>query len=198
MSKLEDVRYKMTRDTSLRKLSTAIKEKKVDEMLVPFLQRFNKKENIFTSSSCAGRIILLASDKEEHKLPKLFMGKWHRTVKLKEILDVLKKESKFPEIWLKQEPFIFHFVCKDLDNAKRVLKLKTKLGIKRGGIFTIKDGRYIIELLGTNNMSLPVKFENDIFLTNNQLENIIKKANQKLTKNYKILKEVMKTFEKEL
>ncbi|PIU22461.1 MAG: hypothetical protein COT14_00945 [Candidatus Diapherotrites archaeon CG08_land_8_20_14_0_20_30_16] len=195
---LESVRFRMTKNTSMGKLANAIDKKKVDAVLVPFLKRFNKKKNIFTSSSCAGRIMLLGADKDEHKMPGLFAGKWHRTVKLKEVYDILKKDLPYQEIWFKQESFIFHFVCKNLPTAIKVLHLKARLGIKRGGIFNIDEGRYIIELTGTSNMSLPVKFGNETLLNVGQLEKIIKKANQKLTKNYTILKKVMKEFQKEL
>ncbi len=195
---LQEIRFKMTKTTSMGKLASAINEKKADAMLIPFLKRFNKKKNIFTSSSCCGRIMLLGADEEEKKMPGLFMGKWHRTVKLKEVLDVLKKDLDFPEIWLKQESYIFHLVCKDLETAEKVLKLKASLGIRRGGIFTIDEGRYIIELIGSGNMSMPVKFGKEILFDEKQLEKIIKKANQKLTRNYSILKNIMKVFQKEL
>lgn len=195
---IKDIRFKMTKETSMSKLASAIDEKKADAMLVPFLKRFNKKKDIFTSSSCCGRIMLLGADEEENKKPKMFAAKWHRTVKTKEILTELKKDFDYPEIWFKQESYIFHFVCKDLEVAKKVLLLKNKYGIRRGGIFTIDDGRFIIELIGSNNMSVPVKFGKDVFLNDKQIDTIVKKANAKLTKNYKILKELMKVFQKEL
>jgi tRNA wybutosine-synthesizing protein 3 len=195
---IEDIRFTMTKNTSMSKLASAIDEKKADAMLVPFLKRFNKKKDIFTSSSCCGRIMLLGADEDERKLPGLFMGKWHRTVKLKEIQDVLNKDLPYPEIWFKQESYIFHLVCKDLKVAEKVLKLKAKLGIRRGGIFTIDDGRYIIELIGSGNMSLPVKFGKEQLLNKKQLSLIIKKANYKLTKNYVNLKKILKEFQKEL
>jgi len=195
---LEETRFRMTKNTSMKKLASAIDEKKADTLLVPFLKIFNKKKNIFTSSSCAGRIMLLGADEYEHKMPNMFAAKWHRNVKTNEIWNVLQKDYDYPEIWFKQESYIFHFVCKDLDVAKKVLQLKNKFGIRRGGIFTIDDGRYIIELIGSNNMSLPVKYGKKILLTKDQIDIIVKKANQKLTKNYKILKELMKIFQKEL
>ena len=198
MESIEETRFRMTKNTSINKLAKALEKNQVDPQLIRFLKRFNKKKNLFTSSSCAGRIMLLGADNEEHKMPKMFIGKWHRLVKFKEVFELLQKKTKFQEIWFKQEPFIFHIVCKNLETAKKVLQLKEKLGIKRGGIFTIEDGRYIIELTGTNNMSLPVKFGDKILLDKKQMQKIIKKANQKLTKNYAILKNIMIAFQKEL
>ncbi len=195
---LEDVRFKMSKGSTMKKMYAAIENKYVDEMLVPFLKKFNKKENYFTTSSCCGRIMLLGSDEEETKKPQMFVGKWHRTVKFNELYAILEKETKHKEIWLKQESFIFHIVAKNLDCAKKILDLKANYGIRRGGIFIVEDGRYIVELIGSNNISMPVKFDNKILLNKKQLKIIVKKANLKLTKNYKILKELFKIFMKEL
>jgi tRNA wybutosine-synthesizing protein 3 len=195
---LEDVRFKMSKASTMKKMYAAIENKYVDELLVPFLKKFNKKENYFTTSSCCGRIMLLGADEEETKQPKMFVGKWHRTVKYSEFYSALEQKTRYKEIWLKQESFIFHVVAKNLDFAKKILDLKADYGIRRGGIFIVEDGRYIIELIGSNNISVPIKFDNEILLNKKQLKILLKKANLKLTKNYKILKDLMKIFMKEL
>lgn len=195
---LENIRFKMSKNTTLKKMYLAMENKYVDEMLVPFLKRFNKKENYFTTSSCCGRIMLLGADENETKQPKMFVGKWHRKVTFNEVYSLLEKETKHKEIWLKQESFIFHIVAKNLEYAKKILDLKTKLGIRRGGIFIVEDGRYIVELIGSNNLSVPIKFDNEIILNKKQIKLIIKKANLKLEKNYRILKDILKAFMKEL
>lgn len=195
---LETIRFNMSKNTTMKKMYFAIENKSVDEMLVPFLKRFNKKENYFTTSSCCGRIMLLGADENETKQPKMFVGKWHRKVTFKEVYSLLEKKTNHKEVWLKQESFIFHIVAKNLDYAKKILDLKTKLGIRRGGIFIVEDGRYIVELIGSNNLSMPIKFDNEIILNKKQIKLIIKKANHKLEKNYKILKDILKTFMKEL
>lgn len=202
---IEETRFNMSKNTTMLKLAEALKEKKVDTQLISFLQKFNKLKNYFTSSSCAGRIILLGLDKEESKKPNLFVGKWHRKVKLPEITELLEKDLCFDEIWFKQESFIFHFVAKNEKFAKQILKIRANFGIKRGGIFQIEDGRYIIELMSTSHMSFPVKLGKEIIIEKRQLEKIVQKANTKLEKNYKVLKEFqkkileeLKMFEKEL
>ena len=110
----------------------------------------------------------------------------------------MEKETNHKEIWFKQEPYIFHIVAKNLDYAKKILDLKKNLGIRRGGIFIAEDGRYIIELIGSNNLSFPIKFEDKIILNKKQIKLILKKANYKLEKNYITLKEILNAFLKEL
>jgi len=194
---IEDDRFRMTQKHTMEKLYFAIDKKYVDEMLVPYLKKYNKLNDTYTTSSCAGRILILGLDAEEQKKPELFVGKWHRTVKLKEILECLENK-KFDELWLKQEPFIIHIVVKDLKGAEKVLNAKKEAGIKRGGIINLKDGRIIIEILGSSYMSVPVKMQNKVLFNKKQLTILVKKANQKIKRNYLQLWKFLKTLYKEM
>lgn len=195
---IADTRFDMTRENTLKKLYYAIDKNLVDEMLIPYLIKYNTKlKNTYTTSSCAGRIIILGLDSEENKKPNLFVGKWHRTVKLKEVLENLN-ETKFEELWLKQEPFIIHLVVKDIQKAAKVLDAKKEAGIKRGGIINLKDGRIIIEILGSGYMSVPVKMQNKILFNKKQLTILVKKANQKVKRNYLQLWKFLKVLYKEM
>lgn len=195
---IEDTRYDMTRDFTLKKFYKAVADGYVDEMLVPYLKKYNENlKGTYTTSSCAGRILVLGLDEEEQKKPNLFVGKWHRTVKLKEVVEKLD-ETKFDELWLKQEPFIIHIVVKDLKGAERVLNSKKIAGIKRGGIINLKEGRIIIEVLGTGYMSVPVKMRGKILFNKKQLGILIKKANAKVKRNYKQLWKFLNVLYKEM
>jgi len=184
-------RFEMCKKINLTKFGKAVDLNLVDKALISFLKKFNKKKNYYTSSSCTGRIMVLGLDEKEVKKPKLFVFKAHKKIKLKEIKEALKEE-KYKELWLKQEPYIFHITAKSLETAEKLLKLKTDIGIRRGGIFFIKENKYLIELMGSQHMSLPIKIDNNILFNNKQLGILVKKANTKLDRNYKILKEVCK------
>ncbi len=192
-----DWRYNMTREYTIKKLYDAIENHYVDEVLIPYLKKYNKLKNTYTTSSCAGRILILGLDSEEHKKPELFVGKWHRTVRHKEIFDCLEN-NKFEELWLKQEPFIIHIVVKDIDTAEKVLLAKKTAGVKRGGIINIKEGRIVIEILGSSYMSMPVKLNNKIIFNKKQLAILIKKANIKVKRNYTQLWKFLKILYKEM
>ena len=119
--------------------------------------------------------------------------KKHNKVSIKEIKNALLN-NKFEELWLKQEPFIFHFGVRDLETAKKMLKIKTDSGIRRGGIFYIKDNKYLIELVGSQYLSLPIKINENQILDDKQLAIMIAKANKKLEKNYIDLKNFCKAI----
>ena len=193
----ENERFKMTKEFTMTKLQNAIEKKVVDEVLVKYLLKYNKLKETYTTSSCAGRILVLGLDEQETKKPKLFVGKWHRVVKLKEVLEKLN-EDKFPELWLKQEPFIFHIVAKNIKIAEKILQAKKDAGIKRGGIINLKDGKIVVEILGSNYMSLPVKKDGKIMFNKRQLGFLVRIANRKVKKNYKQLWKFLRILYKEM
>ena len=45
--------------SALNKLDQAMIEKKVDSSIIPLLDIINKSDDYYTSSSCAGRIVLI-------------------------------------------------------------------------------------------------------------------------------------------
>jgi tRNA(Phe) wybutosine-synthesizing methylase Tyw3 len=105
------------------------------------------------------------------------------------------------DIWFKVEPFIFHFGTKDYEKAKEVLKFCSEFGLKKAGIITPKDGKYIIEATSTQYMALPLKTNNKILVDDDYLHLILDRGNKKLERNYEILDrfemEFLKKFKKE-
>ncbi|MBN1159860.1 MAG: hypothetical protein JXA43_01320 [Candidatus Diapherotrites archaeon] len=183
-----------------RNRATLIKEEKegkVDEILIKFLKKMNSKKDFGTSSSCAGRIMLIDIPDDGKKNKTVRPAVWHREVNIDEFWNVLENYSG-NELWFKQEPYILHIVCKDVDSAQKILKLKAKRGMKRGGIFVINKERVMIELEGTKKMEFPVKKKNKMLITKESAEFMLQKANKKLSSNYKELDEIMKMFVKEL
>ena len=157
-----------------------------------------KTKNYFTSSSCSGRIVLLDLAKEGNKKEAAFHSKWHKKVKLKELITEIKRKQNEEELWFKLDSFILHLGTNSLKNAKKILKVTRKTGIRRAGIMVAEEGKFIIELIGTQTMSFPVKIKGKILLEKEYLKKTLEKANQKLEKNYNQLKEFEKNVRKEL
>jgi len=193
-------RFSMTKAHHKETLQKAILEKKVDEMLIPFLTEVTKIPDIFTSSSCAGRIMLLSTDEMEDKAVSHFHKRYHRTITFNELKKDLEEDTKDADIWFKVEPFIFHFGVKDYNKAKDILKFCSEFGLKKAGIITPKDGKYIIEATATQYMALPLKINNQLLVDDTYLNFILDRGNKKLTYNYELLdkfeKEFLKKFRK--
>jgi len=176
----------------------AVAEKKADKLIIPLCSFINSLPEFFSSSSCAGRIMLLKTDAKESKREAAFHAKWHRKVKQPELMREIGKKTGSPELWLKQEPFILHLGTNNLANANRLLQCCRKAGIKRAGIMVAEEEKFILEIIGTQNLALPVKKKNNILAEEKYLKFVLEKANAKLERNYALLKKFEKTLKQEL
>ncbi len=190
-----DTRFKMTKIHHTKTFLEAKKNGKMDLDFIPICEYITKTNEYFTSSCCAGRISLVGLDKKESKKESAFHRKWHRTVTFNEIKDGIETYTG-DILWLKQEPLIFHLGTNNLKNAKLILDLCESIGIKRAGIKVAKEGKYIIEMLGTHNITMPVRENQKTLINDEYLKYIIKKSNEKFNKNKKTLKELEKKIKK--
>ena len=191
-------RFEMLKQHNKEELEKAVKEGKADSRMKPVCRFLNNLENYYTSSSCSGRILLLSVESIGEKQPKAFHRKWHRKVKIKEVLDALQEKTKEKEIWFKLDPFILHVGCRDLDSARKILKCMRLAGIKRGGIILAQTEKFLIELQGTHAMALPLKSHGKKLVEENYVGFLVKKANSKLSENYERLKLFERVCRKEL
>lgn len=193
----EESRFKMTKEHHKNTFLKAKKNGKVDLEFIPLCEYLIKTKYFFTSSSCAGRICLVGLDKNENKKESAFHRKWHRKVKLNEVKEGIKSFDG-SILWLKQEPLILHVGANNLENSKIILKICEKVGIKRAGIKVAKSGKFIIEILGSHSITLPVRENKKTLISDDFLKFIVKKSNEKFTKNQETLKSLFKEIKKEI
>jgi tRNA wybutosine-synthesizing protein 3 len=194
---IQKTRFSMIKKRHALTALKAIKEGKADFILKELLEFIIGTKNFFTSSSCSGRIILLGIPKNGSKKEAFFHRKWHRIVLFEEVFNALKEKTS-GEIWFKMESFILHLGTNSLKNCKKILKAMRKAGIKRGGIMVAKEGKFIVEAIGTESIALPVKSENKILIKKEFLKKIVKEANKKMVKNIERLKKFENELKKEL
>ncbi len=194
----KESRFEMIKKHNAEEFQKAVAEKKADSLMIPLCSFVNSLPEFFSSSSCAGRIMLLKTDKVESKREAAFLAKWHRNVSFSELLKELEKKVFSQELWLKQEPFILHLGTNNLENANRLLRCCRIAGIKRAGIMVAKPDKFIVEIIGTQNLSLPVKKKNKTLAEKSYLKFVLEKANAKLKRNYALLKKFEKTIKQEL
>jgi len=186
----EEVKQKL-----MRGLEEAKAKQLVDKDVIRYLDMINSVPECMTSSSCYGRILLIDVPTERKKDSK-FIERWHKQVSFETVWDVIEKCSG-ERIWFKMEPLIIHISCKDLETAKRILKVKNEAGIKRGGIFSISDERVQIELEGTQRIALPVKIKDDVIVTKEYMGIVVDDANEKMRRNDERWKRFGIAFKKE-
>lgn len=192
----EQSRFLMTKQHHKETYEEAKQMGRMDEDFIPLCDFVAKTKNYFTSSSCAGRIALIGLGEEETKQESAFYRKWHRTVKEKEVLDAVK-DFTGKILWFKQEAIILHIGANNLENAKKLLVLCEKVGIKRAGIKVAKDGKFIVEMLGTQNINAPIK-EETMCVSEEYLKYLVKKGNEKFKKNQELITKLTEQAKKDL
>jgi len=195
MANIAKNRFCMVKEMHRKSLEKAIAEEKADRQITQLCRFVSKTKGFFTSSSCAGRIILLQLPKNENKLDASFHRKWHRRVKERELWQGISEKTE-GELWFKLDAFILHIGANSLENANLILGAMKRAGVKRGGIMVAKDGKFLIELQGTQAMAFPVKKESKILVSGDYMHYALERANKKLAKNYAMLKRLEKEFRK--
>ncbi len=169
----------MARKEALEKYERAKSRGLVDRDIIPLLDKINSLKDFYTTSSCSGRIVLLSIPKIGDKKDAKFLGKWHREVRYDEIKNAIGKYRDGYLFLLMQSPII-HLVAKDLQNAKYILNAALQCGFKYSSIKGIEQDTILLEILSTENMSVPVGEGGEIKVEEKELEFFLQIANQLL------------------
>jgi len=185
-------RFSMVKQRHKETFNEAVEKNLADEKMVSLCNFVASTKNFFTSSGCAGRILLIQLPKGESKREASFHRRWHTTVFFEEVKQAVEEKTA-GELWLKMEPFILHIGSNTIENARKILGIMSKSGIKRGGIIVAKPGKFLVEMQGTQEMSVPLKQEDKVLVEDTYLQWLVQKANSKMQKN----DEMRNRFEKE-
>jgi tRNA wybutosine-synthesizing protein 3 len=171
----------------------------IDKDIIGIVNLINSKKDFYTTSSCAGRIVLLEmKSKKKNECDWIFSK--HDKVTFNEIIDALKhcnkqktrelplnaikrEETSFfkSPVWFKQQPIILHVACRNLDAAKKLLDLARKV-FKHSGILSITDKKATVEIIGNERIETIVADKNFI-VDGNYLKNLVKYANNNFGEN---------------
>jgi len=162
----------------------------IDKKILNLINKINDNCNYYTTSSCAGRIVLLAQNYGERKNQVEWLLKTHNKTNLEEIKEGLSK-LKDKDVWLKQESAIIHISCNTLDNAISLLNIFKNNGFKRSGITSIKN-KIILEIMSTEHMDCIVAKKGNQICDDVYLGLAISEANNKLEITQSKLKKIEK------
>jgi len=162
----------------------------VDTQVTELIEKINSHADWFTTSSCAGRIVLLATGGRKDQCDWLLQK--HGTVTIDEVREALKKLPD-EQVWFRMEPFILHVACENIDAAERLMIIAKEVGLKHSGIMNLKP-KIMVELTGNETMSTLVAKDGKMLVEMNYLEQIIPIANSKLERNYEIIEKLEKSI----
>lgn len=175
----------------LAKLASSAKDRSkkgdVDREIVPLLDAINAHPDLYSTSSCAGRIDLFVEpvSGKKHEGEWLFVS--HQEVKEKELLAAL--QSQLPvlstrvsaTLWFRMEGAILHVCCRDLNAADRFLKACKASGWKHSGV-TGTSPRIMVEAVTSERMDVPIAKDGALFVPETFVSFLVKEANRKLAR----------------
>ncbi len=178
---VSDKDFKILKQNSLDKLKKAISEDKVDKKILPILKIINSYDQYYTTSSCAGRIVILQIPSIGDKKQARFLGKWHRLVNLEEVNASFKK-SKKGQIWILAQSPIIHVGVKTSQDADILLKKAVLSGFKHSA-YKSQNNKIILEICSTERLDAPIGENNEIYCNEKHLSLLIKISNEIITKS---------------
>uniref|UniRef100_A0A8D1Y869 tRNA wybutosine-synthesizing protein 3 homolog n=1 Tax=Sus scrofa TaxID=9823 RepID=A0A8D1Y869_PIG len=134
----------------------------VDEDVVEIVQLLNGREQFFTTSSCAGRIILLEQGMDSLEVQKqncCWLLVSHKPCVKDDVIVALKKANG--DAILKFEPLVLHVQCRQLQDAQ------------------------ILAVRSTHGLEVPLSHKGKLMVTEEYIDFLLKIANHKMEDNKK-------------
>lgn len=165
---------------ALKKLQEAINEEKVDVGVLDLINIINSYEQYYTTSSCAGRFVVLSKSSFRGKYTADFVYKTHSPpVDLPKVIEAVLKPFE-GYLYINIEPPTYHIACKTLEDAIKLHQLAIDNNIGYSMFKTIKKS-IIVEIRGTGNLSIPIGFQGKLYVSNEYLEHVRNLSNEILS-----------------
>ena len=182
--------------SALENLTKATDLKQVDSGIIPILNIINNSDEFYTTSSCFGRTVLLEIPTIGNKKEAKFLGKWHRSIELKDLLKAIE-DAKEGQIWILSQSPIIHIAAFSDNAAEKILKVAIACGFKNSGLKSIGK-RIVIEILSTERLDAPIGKDGKVFCNNEYLDLLVKISNEIIEKSTLKLKKFEEKLRKDL
>jgi len=163
---------------------------KWDEKITKLCARINQDKRYYTTSSCAGRSVLIKY--VEKKQEGLFLFRTHDKVNLESLKKEIEraiKTNKSDLIYFRQEPCILHVACSDLKSAQVLLDKAKLVGWKNSGIMA-SSKRIVLEMRSTEHIELPLILKGKLLVDDNYLKILVSEANKKLERTWEKIRKL--------
>ena len=129
---------------------------RVDGDILPLLRQLNTHPDIYTTSSCSGRIMVAEAVRPSYSKGRGFrpVAKWHHPVPPELVLHVVES---LDNAWLMVRGAILHVAAADAKTAYRLVEIGRETGHKHSGIIAMNRGGIFVEILGEERLDIPLK-----------------------------------------
>jgi tRNA wybutosine-synthesizing protein 3 len=182
------------KENALKSLNDACTTGKIDSGALPLLTYINKIEGLYTTSSCAGRIVLLEIPHIGDKRGAKFLGIWHRQIQPEEVLTA-STQATHGLLWLLAQAPIIHIGVKTLPLAEEMVKNAISCGFKNSSIRSLGK-KIIIELCSTERLDAPIGRDGGLFCDEKQLSLLVEISNEVIERSQEKMSRLAKKLEK--
>ena len=184
--------YLDAKEKALLSLADACADQRVDEGILPILNLINDMDGFYTSSSCAGRIVLLEIPRIGDKRGATFLGVWHRTIEPEELTAAAAHATK-GLLWLLAQAPILHIGVQTPELADTMIKTAVSCGFKNSAIKSTGK-KIVIEICSTERLDAPIGRDGCLYCEKDYLFLLVDIANEVIGRS----KEKLERFEKKL
>lgn len=129
---------------------------RVDGDILPLLRLLNRHPDIYTTSSCSGRIMVAETARPSFNKGRGFRpaAKWHHPVAPGQIAAAA---SGIDDAWLMVRGAILHVAVASARLARRLLEIGRETGHKHSGVIAVNRAGIFVEILGEERLDIPLK-----------------------------------------
>ena len=131
-------------------------QERVDGDILPLLRLLNTHPDVYTTSSCSGRIMVAEAVRPSYSKGRGFrpVAKWHHPVPAELVAEAA---AEVDNAWLMVRGAILHLAAADAKTAYRLVEIGRETGHKHSGIIAMNRGGIFVEILGEERLDIPLK-----------------------------------------
>lgn len=170
------------------------KRGEIDPGIKELVDLINGFDNIFTTSSCAGRMAIIKRNSAKKNLEFLFCSH-DREENAEKIKEKLSGDDSSLDVWFLFQPSILHVCCRTLEDANWFISCAKSAGYKRGGIISVKEV-VMVEIMGTECMEHLLYDEKGVYYNDKCLERLLYYANKRFDSNSRHIRRLINILNK--
>jgi len=168
----------------LKRLERDIVTGYFDRELYSLIKLLNSFNDMFTSSSCSGRLMVFSSKRPWDRRSIRIYLKTHNRIDVNEVISILEK-NRDENLWFILQPPILHVSCLTVNRAQELLKVARNVGFKHSGIISFARTGIVVELRGNEQLAVPLKLKGKLICRKTRLKTLVKWANKMLLESKK-------------
>ncbi|MBN1280483.1 MAG: hypothetical protein JXA00_02425 [Candidatus Thermoplasmatota archaeon] len=173
------------KERALKSLQKALTEDKVDAGVRSLLKILNDMDGVYSTSSCAGRIVLLQIPQLGEKRTATFLGIWHHQITVGD-LEAAASSATTGMLWLLAQAPILHVGVQTLERADHLVKTAVSCGFKNSSVKSLGK-KITIEICSTERLDAPIGVDGRVFCNKDHLSLLVEIANEVIRRSQRKL-----------